>query len=185
MSAASDIDGYDELVAKRSQVDRSGKWKVEPIEGVIFRPTRPVPHESGTLTEIVRSDWEEIHDEVVHTHVTTTQPGSVRAWGLHEASTDRLFVVKGLVSIAVYDGRSSSPTHGVLNEFKLSERNPGLLQIAPNLFHGWKTIGNEEAFVINMPTSSYDYDRPDALDLPYESEEARRIVPWRWEDHSM
>jgi dTDP-4-dehydrorhamnose 3,5-epimerase len=185
MSHPEEIDGFHSLVPKRSQVDRTGAWKAEAIEGVTFRPTRPVPHESGTVTEIVRTDWQEIEHEVVHVHVTTTQPGCIRAWGLHRQSTDRLFVVKGLVSLVVFDGRTSSPSYGVLNEFKVSERNPGLLQIAPNLFHGWKAIGSEEAFVVNMPSSPYDYEQPDALDLPYDSDDARRIVPWRWEDHSM
>ena len=185
MTTPPEIEGRNSLEAKRSRVDRTGAWRAVPIDGVIFRPTRPVPHESGTLAEIVRSDWPEISHEVVHAHVTTTLPGCIRAWGLHQQSTDRLFVVKGLVSIVVFDGRKDSLTFGSYNEFKVSERNPGLLQIAPNLFHGWKAIGTEEAFIINMPTAPYDYDQPDALDLPYESEDARRIVPWRWEDHSM
>ena len=34
--------------------------------------------------------------------------------------------------------------------------------------------------MINMPSSQYDYDGPDALDLPYESPEAEEIVPFRW-----
>ena len=69
---------------------------------------------------------------------------------------------------------------GALNEFKVSERNPGLLVIAPNLYHGWKNIGTTEAFIINMPSSQYDYDKPDALDLPYDSPDAPGIVPFRW-----
>jgi dTDP-4-dehydrorhamnose 3,5-epimerase len=88
--------------------------------------------------------------------------------------------VKGLVSIVVYDGRLRSPTEGCVNEFKVSERNPGLLIVPPKLYHGWKVIGLDEAYIINMPTSMYDYDHPDALDLPYESPEARAVVPWRW-----
>jgi dTDP-4-dehydrorhamnose 3,5-epimerase len=31
-----------------------------------------------------------------------------------------------------------------------------------------------------MPTSMYNYHKPDALDLPYESDEAIEIVPFRW-----
>ncbi len=113
-------------------------------------------------------------------HLTTTFPGRVRAWGLHQRSTDRLFVVTGLVKIVVYDGRHGSPSFGVLNEFTVSEKNPGLLIIPPNLYHGWKNIGTSEAVIINMPASMYNYDAPDALDLPWDSEAARRIVPYQW-----
>lgn len=175
-----DIVGGEHLVAKHSQVDATGQWRADPIEGVRFRPTRPVPHEDGTVTEIARRVWDEIDQEIVHVHVTTTQPQRIRAWGLHRASTDRLVVIKGIVSIVVYDGRRDSPTHGALNEFKVSERNPGLLTIAPNLFHGWKNLGTDEAFIINMPTSTYDHDGPDAFDLPYDHPKAPEVVPWRW-----
>ncbi|HEY4929399.1 MAG TPA: dTDP-4-dehydrorhamnose 3,5-epimerase family protein [Acidimicrobiales bacterium] len=168
------------LVSKSSAVSATGALRTELIDGVVFRPTRPVPHDDGTLAEIARVDWDEITDPIVHTHLTTTEPGRVRGWGLHQGSTDRLFVVKGLVSIVVYDGRVGSRTFGAVNEVKVSERNPGLLIVPPNLYHGWKVIGTEEAFIINMPTSPYSYENPDALDLPYESELAPTVVPWRW-----
>ncbi len=177
---AADIAGYEVLVRKQSAVDASGQLRQDPIDGVRFRATRPVPHEDGTVTEVARAVWPEIDLPVVQVHITTTLPGRIRAWGLHRASTDRLFVVKGLVSIVLYDPRSGSATNGCVNEFRVSERNPGLLVIPPNLFHGWKNIGVDEAFIINMPSYQYDYDTPDALDLPYESEIAKAIVPFRW-----
>jgi dTDP-4-dehydrorhamnose 3,5-epimerase len=155
------IQGYDRLVPKQSAVDSNGDLLQAPIEGLRFRPTRAVPHEDGTVAEIARARWDEIDLDIVQVHLTTTLPGRMRAWGLHQASTDRLFVVKGLVSIVVYDGREDSPTFGSVNEFRVSERNPGLLVIPPNLYHGWKNIGIDEAYIINMPSSQYEHDGPD------------------------
>ena len=172
--------GYDALVSKQSAVDATGALRQDPIDGLRFRPVRPVPHEDGTVAEVARAVWPEVDLPIVQVHITTTLPGRVRAWGLHQASTDRLFVVCGLVSIAVYDGREGSPTYKSLNEFRVSERNPGLLVIPPNLYHGWKNIGVDETFIINMPSSQYDHEGPDALDLPYESPLAEEIVPFRW-----
>jgi len=37
-----------------------------------------------------------------------------------------------------------------------------------------------EAFIVNLPSSPYEHEGPDALDLPYESDAAAAIVPWRW-----
>ena len=175
-----DVVGGAELLAKRSAVNARGEWRSEPIEGVAFRPTRPVPHEDGHVTEVARIDWSVIDLPLTQVHITTTLPGRIRAWGLHQASTDRLFVIDGLVKIAVYDGRRNSPTLGHLNEFTVSAKNPGLLIIGPNLYHGWKNIGVTEAFIINMPTSLYDHDAPDALDMPWDSDLARRTVPYTW-----
>ena len=89
-------------------------------------------------------------------------------------------MVSGLVKIVVFDGRNGSPTYGLANEFLVSEKNPGLLIIPPNLYHGWKNIGIVEAIIINMPDRMYDYEAPDALDLPWDSEAAKRIIPYRW-----
>jgi dTDP-4-dehydrorhamnose 3,5-epimerase len=48
------------------------------------------------------------------------------------------------------------------------------------LYHGWKSVGTTEAININIPDRMYDYDQPDALDLPWDSEAAARIVTYRW-----
>jgi len=90
------------------------------------------------------------------------------------------FVVDGLVKIAVYDGRHGSSTFGHTSTFTVSPKNPGLLVIGPNLYHGWKNIGTNDAIIINMPTAMYDHEQPDALDLPWDSEAAQRIIPYRF-----
>jgi dTDP-4-dehydrorhamnose 3,5-epimerase len=172
--------GGEELFAKQSAVNAAGALRVTLIHGVVFRPTRPVPHEDGHVTEVARASWEILGTPIVQVHITTTLPGRIRAWGLHRFSMDRLFVVSGLVTIVVFDGRNDSPTYNQVNAFTVSEKNPGLLLIPPNLYHGWKNIGTSEAVIINMPDRMYNYEMPDALDLPWDSEAARRIVPYQW-----
>ena len=176
-----DVLGCDALIAKTSAVDASGEWRRRPIAGLEFRPTRPVPHEDGHVAEVARADWEIIGGPVVQVHTTTTFAGRIRAWGLHRRSTDRLFVVSGLVKFVVFDGRVDIGSSGAINEFIVSEKNPGLLIIPPNLYHGWKNIGTNEAVIINMPTVLYSYVAPDAFDLPWDSAEARNIIPYRFE----
>ena len=45
--------GGDELVAKQSVVNEQGKLRTQPIDGVIFRPVRPVPTKMGTLPRLL------------------------------------------------------------------------------------------------------------------------------------
>ncbi len=178
MPVRPNVVGADELLAKRSAVDARGALHGTPIAGLRFRPVRPVPHEDGVVTEVARASWGELDDPIVQVHTTTTMPGRIRAWGLHQRSTDRLFVVSGLVKIAVFDGRHGSPTFGLVNTFTVSEHNPGLLIVPPDLYHGWKNIGVADAIIINMPSRLYDHENPDALDLPWDSPAAARIVPF-------
>lgn len=175
-----DLIGRNELVAKRSAVDSQGESRQLSIDGVQFRPTRPVPHEDGHLVEVARTDWPMLRQPVVQVHVTTTLPGHIRAWGLHQRSTDRLFVVNGLVKFAVFDGRTGSATFGQVNTLLSSALSPGLLIVPPNLYHGWMNIGDCESAIINMPEYLYDYEKPDALDLPWDSAEAAALIPYRW-----
>jgi dTDP-4-dehydrorhamnose 3,5-epimerase len=175
-----DVIGVEALAAKHSAVDSRGDPSFRLIAGLRLRPTRPVPHQDGHLIEIARTGWEVLDQPIVQVHMTTTLPGRVRAWGLHRRSTDRLFVASGLVKIVCYDGRRESPTCGRINEFMLSDRNPGLVIVPVDLYHGWKNIGTSEAIIVNMPTSAYDYDRPDALDLPWDSAAARELIPYTW-----
>jgi dTDP-4-dehydrorhamnose 3,5-epimerase len=178
-AAVPDIRGGDALVPKRSAVDAGGTLRQEPIDGVVFRPARPVAHEAGYATEVLRSDWPGF-GRPGQTYITTTLPGRIRAWGLHRHSTDHLFVAAGLVKIVVFDGRGGSPTLGRINEFTLSERNPGLVGIPPNLHHGWHNIGDGECIIISMPERLYDYEGPDTLFLAWDCEAAREIIPYRW-----
>jgi dTDP-4-dehydrorhamnose 3,5-epimerase len=67
-----------------------------------------------------------------------------------------------------------------LNEFVVSEKNPGLLIVPANVYHGWKNIGTSEAVIINISDRMYEYEQPDALDLPWDSEAADRIIPYTW-----
>lgn len=93
---------------------------------------------------------------------------------------DRLFVASGLLKIVCYDGREGSPTFGRINEFSVSDRNPGLLRIPPNIYHGWKNIGVTEAIVINLPTTLYDYESPDSFDFPWDGAAAGDLIPYCW-----
>ena len=168
------------VVPKSSDVRASGELRVDPIDGLRYRLTRPVPHEDGHVIEIARDDWDLVSEPIRQVHMTTTLPGRVRAWGLHRRTTDRLFVASGLVHVVCWDGRAGSPTFGRLNEFTWSDRNPGLVAIPPDVYHGWKNIGTSEAIVVNMPTRPYTYDAPDALDLPWESAAAKGLIPYMW-----
>src|ERR1044071_3345290 len=141
--------GLERLLSRQSDVDSAGRLREARIDGVVFRPTRPVAPADGHVTEIARPSWDIVDQPIVQVHMTTTLPGRVRAWGLHQLCSDRLFVVSGLIRFAVFDGRQESATFGQTAEYIVSEKNPGLLAIAPYLYHGWKNVGETDAVVIN------------------------------------
>ena len=174
------VDGFDVASRRVSHTNAQGALRIDPIDGVTYRLTRPVSHHHGHLTEILREDWGVTDAPLVQVTLTTTFPGRVRAWGLHANTTDRLFAASGSLCIVCYDGRRMSGTFGAVNEFMLGGRNQGLVVIPPGVYHGWKNVGDDEAAIVSMPSQLYDYDAPDRWELAWDSPEAQRIIPYQW-----
>lgn len=144
------------------------------IEGVRVKKLRVIPDERGRLVEILRSD-EELFDKFGQVYVTTAYPGVVKAWHYHKVQSDNLAVVSGMAKVALYDNREGSQTHGEVNEFFCGEHNPLLVHIPPLVLHGFKAVG-EEAIVVNVPTETYDYEKPDE----HRIDPCKNDVPYDW-----
>ncbi len=142
------------------------------IEGVVVKQLRMISDDRGWLMEILRSDWD-LFERFGQVYATTAYPNVVKAWHMHKKQTDYLACVKGMVKIALCDGRENSKTKGEVNEFFAGERNPILVKIPPKVWHGFKTVGEEMAMVVNVPTQLYDYNEPDEHRLPADTSEIK------------
>jgi dTDP-4-dehydrorhamnose 3,5-epimerase len=82
-----------------------------------------------------------------------------------------------MMKVVLYDSRDGSPTKGEVNEFFLGEHRPILLRIPPLVYHGFKTVGTEEALLINVPTEPYRLAKPDEFRVPPHDND----IPYSWE----
>ena len=146
------------------------------IDGVMVRQLRPIPDERGWLMEMLRSDWPEF-ERFGQMYMTACRPGVVKAWHYHKKQDDHFVCVRGMAKVVLYDARDGSPTKGTVNEFFMGERNPILVKIPKGVYHGFKGISTEEAWIINAPTEMYNYAEPDEHRLPYDCEE----IPYDWD----
>ena len=146
------------------------------INGATTRRLRLIPDERGRLMEILRCDDSEF-SKFGQVYMTTAYPGVVKGWHYHKKQEDNFSVVKGMVKLVLFDQRADSPTYGEVNEFFLGEHNPMLIHIPPEVWHGFKCIGEEEAIIVNVVTAPYDYDEPDEFRVPPHSDE----IPYNWE----
>jgi len=151
------------------------------IDGVMTKKLKVIPDERGHLMECLRND-DELFIGFGQFYVTTTLPGVVKGWHLHEGQFDNVVCVKGMIKLVLYDGRDadggrpSSPTAGQLDEFFLGEHNPLLVRIPAGVWHGWKCTSVDEAYIVNAPTEVYKYDQPDQHELPHDTPE----IPYDW-----
>ena len=145
------------------------------IHGVKTKKLKVIPDERGRLMEIIRSD-DEGFTKFGQVYLTSAYPGVTKAWHFHKVQTDNFAVVKGMMKVVLYDSRDGSPTKGEVNEFFVGDQNPLLITIPPLVYHGFKCVGTEEAIVINTPTETYNYSKPDEFRVDPPSKE----IPYDW-----
>jgi len=133
---------------------------MELIHGVKVKKLKVIPDERGWLMEILRND-DDMFERFGQVYITTAYPGVVKGWHYHRVQTDNFTCIKGMMKVALYDARKDSPTYKKVNEFFVGEKNPLLISVPPRVFHGFKAIGTETAFFLNVPTDVYNYKEPD------------------------
>jgi dTDP-4-dehydrorhamnose 3,5-epimerase len=149
------------------------------IDGVEIRELQVNTDERGHLVEMYREDWNTYNPDPVMSYYSMTYPGIVRAWHRHhEEQVDHFVCPKGRIKIGVYDERDDSPTEGELNTFVIGEHDQRAVRIPGDCWHGFKTIGDDPAFLVNFPTNLYDYDDPDEERIPYDTDR----IPLDWDE---
>jgi len=145
------------------------------INGVRTKTLKIIPDERGWLMKILMCD-DEMFERFGEVYVTTAYPGVVKAWHGHKKQTDNFTCIHGMMKVALYDARQESSTKEVLMELFIGEKNPILVRVPPGVYHGFKAIGNETAFFVNIPTHPYNYKNPDEYRLPPDTKE----IPYEW-----
>jgi len=145
------------------------------IEGVEIKKLRVIPDERGRVMEILRND-DEMFEKFGQVYLSTVYPGVVKAWHYHKIQDDFVCCVRGMIKLVLYDTRENSKTKGKILELFIGEHNPAIVKIPKGVYHGWKGISEYEAYVINIPTEVYNYEKPDEYRVdPYKNE-----IPYDW-----
>jgi UDP-2-acetamido-2,6-beta-L-arabino-hexul-4-ose reductase len=96
----------------------------------------------GYLVELMkRSDVS--NDLFGQLYLSVARPGEVRGNHYHLRKKEWFYVMKGKGLLAALDRKT-----GVRSEMTLSDKNPRLIFIEPNISHGIKNIGDEDLFLI-------------------------------------
>jgi dTDP-4-dehydrorhamnose 3,5-epimerase len=145
------------------------------IEGVVAKQLKQIADERGWLIEIMRSDWEQFQ-KFGQAYITAAYPQVVKAWHMHKKQSDNMTCIKGMIKLVLYDGREKSKTKNEINEFTIGEKNLLAVKIPPEVWHGFKTVTEEYALILNVPTELYDYKKPDEYRLPPDTKK----IPYDW-----
>lgn len=143
------------------------------IFGVQWLPRTIHSDPRGFLLETLRSDDSSVNgSKFVMSYSSLTFPGQYRdvdRWHLHNIQTDRFVVPLGEMTLALLDGRDSSPSHGRIEvvlmrgaEPSAVESAPGrdvqtyLVTIPPGVLHCIGNLSSEPYLLQNYPTEFYN-----------------------------
>lgn len=152
----------------------------EPMQGVFVAALKLIPNERGRLMEVQSSDDPNCPG-IAQVYVTQSFRHVVKAWYRHSRQIDQIAVVSGLVKLVLYDDRENSRTRGELCEIILGELAPKLVRIPPGVWHGFKAIGNQDAFLLHLNSTAFSAADPDEERRPPDDP----LIPYRWGSDSV
>lgn len=124
------------------------------IDGVLIKKIEKFEDDRGWLAEIHRDDESDYRPAM--SYVSLTKPGVVRGPHEHTKQSDCfIFVGPGSFELHLWDNRQASPTKGEYLRLETGEANPCLVIVPPGVVHGYKCVGDKEAYCINLPDELY------------------------------
>ena len=125
------------------------------IDGVSVKPLQRIPDERGFIMHMLRSNDPEFQ-QFGEIYFSTIYPEVIKAWHLHSKMTLNYAVVVGMIKLVLCDKREDSPTRGEIQELYIGQQNYQLVTIPPQVWNGFKGVGNQMAIVANCATHPHD-----------------------------
>lgn len=144
------------------------------IKGVVIKSLKKVPDDRGTIMKMQEACDNEFKG-FGEIYFSTIYPGVVKGWHLHKNAILNYSVIKGMIKLVLFDDREESLTKGEIQEIYLGDYNYCLVQIPPNVWNGFKCVGNYEAIVADLITVIHKDDEMIKLD-PYKN----NIIKYDW-----
>lgn len=159
----------------QKKISRQEYSKKEAIEGVKVLGIESFVTEDGTFNEVVRMSKGKITKpadlssfEVVQINHSLLEPGTRKAWHLHEAQDEVWFVhPSSRVIVGLLDVRKKSPTQNKVMRLVLGGGKTHLVYIPRGVAHGVSNpYTKKEATMTYLMNNTYD--GTDELRLPFD-----------------
>jgi dTDP-4-dehydrorhamnose 3,5-epimerase len=150
-------------------VTSSGESVARVIDGVMTQSLVNHVDHRGRVFEVYPGPSEYWHDPVVYCYMWSIRSLTSKGWGLHLEKDDRYTLISGEAMTVLYDARTSSPTHGLIQKVPMSTQGTRQLLIPTGVWHITFNLAESETFLINHPTEVYHHEKPDRLLLPWDT----------------
>jgi len=148
------------------------------IHGVRIEPVALWPDDRGYFLEVQRlGRGLAANFPAASTQVSAAlnYPGTIKAFHYHLRQTDCWTPVAGMLQVALFDLRASSPTHGLRNTMYVGALRPWQILVPPGVAHGYKVLGAEPSLLVYLTDRFYDPN--DEGRIPYNDP----LIHYDWE----
>lgn len=124
------------------------------IKDVVVKKLNKYTDERGWLSEIWREDEDKYNPTMGY--VSVTKPGVIRGPHEHKFQFDCfVFLGPGSFELFLWDRREDSNTNGEHTKIEVGGDNPTMVIVPPGVVHGYKAVGELDAYCINLPDKLY------------------------------
>lgn len=145
------------------------------IPGVHIIPLKRHEDDRGWLVELFRRDTLPEGFDPAMGYFSVTHPGIARGPHEHRDQTDGFLFFDGFYELHLWENRAGKGTDCEVH--RVGSDNPVFVSVPPGVVHGYKNVGNHDAFVINIPNRLYaGRDRKEPVDeIRHEDEATSRF----------
>ena len=149
------------------------------IQGVEIKKLKVIKDNRGFLMEMLRFD-DKIFQKFGQVYMTFCKYGVVKAWHYHKLQDDYFIALQGKMLVGLYDARKKSKTYGQSQKFILAapeEKGQHIVLMIPKgVYHGFAALTKGGSKVLNVPTKTYNYRKPDEYRAPWND----KNIPFDW-----
>jgi len=139
------------------------------IKDIKITPLKIISDKRGKVMHMLRTD-SKVFEKFGEIYFSTIFKKSIKAWHLHKESALNYVCIKGKVKLVLYDDRKESSSKGLFQELILTPENYFLVTIPPNIWNGFKGLGDGESIIANcltLPHNEKEMVRKDPFDKDF------------------
>ncbi len=126
------------------------------IQGVEIKELVSHGDERQVFREIIRVTDPFFAEGFGQLSVAVMNPGSAKAWHIHQRQVDWWYVPIGVVKLVLHDLRATSPTYRETQEFILGpDYGHKVVKIPPGVAHGSKVLGGV-SYLFYVTSNAYN-----------------------------
>lgn len=150
------------------------------IRGVQIKKLKVIKDDRGFLMEMLRSD-DKIFKKFGQVYMTFCKYGVAKAWHYHKLQDDYFVCLRGKTLVGLYDARKKSSTYQQTAKYIIvapEEKGQQIvLKIPKGVYHGFTALTKNGSRVLNIPTKTYNYKKPDEYRASWNSKEIKFCWP--------